>query len=63
MKRSWDTVDPTTIQNCFSNCGFGDTVTKEAEKDEEVVLESEPDELVHSTVTTWQDYANCVIKT
>ena len=30
-----------------------------AEKDEEVVLESELEELVHSAGTTWQDYVNC----
>ena len=34
-------------------------MTKEAEKDEEVVPESELDKLVHSAGTTWQDYANC----
>ena len=56
---SWDALEPTTIQKCFSNCGFGDTVTKEAEKDEEVVPESELEELVHSAGTTRQDYANC----
>ena len=32
---------------------------EEAEKDEEVVLDSELEELVHSAGTTWQDYASC----
>ena len=59
MKRSWDAVDPTTIQKCFSKCGFWGTTMEEAEKDEELALESELEELVHSTGTTWQDYANC----
>ena len=32
---------------------------EEAEKNEELVLDSELGELVHNAGTTWQDYANC----
>ena len=32
---------------------------EEAENDEELALDSELGELIHSAGTTWQDYANC----
>ena len=32
---------------------------EEAENDEELALDSELGELVHSAGTAWQDYANC----
>ena len=51
-------LTPQPFKSVFPNVDLRDTAM-EAEKDEEVALESELEELVHSAGTTWQDYANC----
>ena len=52
-------LTPQPFKSVFPNVDLRDTAM-EAEKDEEVVLETELQELVHSAGTnTWQDYANC----
>ena len=51
-------LTPQPFKSVFPNVDLRNTAM-EAEKDEEVALESELEELVHNAGTTWQDYANC----
>ena len=52
-------LTPQPFKSVFSKCGFWGTAMEVAENDEELALDSELQELVHSAGTTWQDYASC----